>query len=490
MGIKLTLDAKNDLSEKLSSATVVAMASDNGSIVRLQPVDVSAYVVQSQKQSEKLPDTTIPADLVQESLNNASPLTVINQQAISQDMVKTQVNVSGFTAQNVESGSHAQTKVIKADSNNSQTATLNLISTEIVPDAVAQKNSIQIQSVNVNPEDVQNTKVIKREDKDQTVTADLASIQMAVQQNVPAIEIKASKDSPLMVDNTVVNQEKPALTPAKTWLMEAVNRSFANNSSENQDKGTQNSNSQSNDMLLGGGGFNKINENLTTSDPKAFSTVLGAEKQQEEISLNNASPLVHTDNPENASDKAAAAQTAISMVNKFAHDAKLDVPSMTKPLMHPDWNQEMGDRILWMNNRNISSAEIRLNPEHMGPVSIRIDINQDQATIAFMAQNASVRDALEASIPKLRDMLSTQQLNLADVSVSSQSNSNTEGRSQSFNQQMGDAAMNSQSNQRNNPTLDVNGNLIGSTNNSETENIENAQVIGDNGTNGLLSIYA
>jgi hypothetical protein len=55
---------------------------------------------------------------------------------------------------------------------------------------------------------------------------------------------------------------------------------------------------------------------------------------------------------------------------------------------------------------------------------------------------------------------------------------------------MGDAAMNSQSNQRNNPTLDVNGNLIGSTDNGETENIENAQVIGDNGTNGLLSIYA
>jgi flagellar hook-length control protein FliK len=46
----------------------------------------------------------------------------------------------------------------------------------------------------------------------------------------------------------------------------------------------------------------------------------------------------------------------------------------------------------------------------MGSVSIRIDINQDQATIAFMAQNASVRDALEASIPKLRDMLSTQQI--------------------------------------------------------------------------------
>jgi flagellar hook-length control protein FliK len=126
----------------------------------------------------------------------------------------------------------------------------------------------------------------------------------------------------------------------------------------------------------------------------------------------------------------------------------------------------------------------------MGPVSIRIDINQDQATIAFMAQNANVRDALEASIPKLREMLSTQQLNLADVSVSPQTNSNTDGRSQQFNQQMGDAAMNSSGNQRNNPTLDVNGNVIASTDNREIENIENAQVIGDNGTNGLLSIYA
>jgi len=41
-----------------------------------------------------------------------------------------------------------------------------------------------------------------------------------------------------------------------------------------------------------------------------------------------------------------------------------------------------------------------------------------------------VREALEASIPKLREMLGTQQLNLADVTVS-QSTTSDQGQSQS-----------------------------------------------------------
>jgi len=58
-----------------------------------------------------------------------------------------------------------------------------------------------------------------------------------------------------------------------------------------------------------------------------------------------------------------------------------------------------------MNNKSISAAEIKLNPAHLGPISVRIDVNQDQATIMFTAQHADVKEAIEASIPKLREML-------------------------------------------------------------------------------------
>ncbi len=111
-------------------------------------------------------------------------------------------------------------------------------------------------------------------------------------------------------------------------------------------------------------------------------------------------------------------------------DNKADSPVITRPLTHPGWSKDLGEQIVWMNNKAIPAAEIRLNPVHLGPISVRIDVNQDQATILFTAQHTEVREAIEASIPKLREMLGTQQLNLVNVNIS-QNSSSDQGRSQS-----------------------------------------------------------
>lgn len=122
--------------------------------------------------------------------------------------------------------------------------------------------------------------------------------------------------------------------------------------------------------------------------------------------------------------------TEIVQPNKPAVDNKVDVPAITKPLSHPEWNKDIGERIVWMSSKAIPSAEIRLNPQHLGPISVRVDVTDDKATVAFTAQHAVVRETLEASIPKLREMMSAQQLNLVEVNVSQGSASN-QGHSQS-----------------------------------------------------------
>jgi uncharacterized protein (UPF0212 family) len=111
-------------------------------------------------------------------------------------------------------------------------------------------------------------------------------------------------------------------------------------------------------------------------------------------------------------------------------DNRTDSPAITRPLTHPGWSKDLGEQIVWMNNKAIPAAEIRLNPAHLGPISVRIDVNQDQATILFTAQHTEVKEAIEASIPKLREMLGTQQLNLVNVNISQNSTSD-QGRSQS-----------------------------------------------------------
>ncbi len=124
----------------------------------------------------------------------------------------------------------------------------------------------------------------------------------------------------------------------------------------------------------------------------------------------------------------------VAQSHRQPSENRADMPAMTKPMQHPDWNKDLGERILWMNHKELSAAEIKLNPEHLGPISVRIEMQNDQATIAFTAQHAAVREVLEASIPKLREMMNEQQLNLTDVNIS-QNTSSGQQQQQSSSQQ-------------------------------------------------------
>ncbi len=160
--------------------------------------------------------------------------------------------------------------------------------------------------------------------------------------------------------------------------------------------------------------------------------------EQNTAVLDNIKEELFNTNIGNGSEKSAGnnINPDISILNRqmanLATATKVEIPAMTQSFNHPEWQDEFSERIVWMNNKSISAAELKLNPQHLGPVSIRIDMNQDQATIGFTAQHASVREAIEAAIPKLREMLSGQQLNLAEVNVSQHDFSEQRQQAQNF----------------------------------------------------------
>jgi len=171
--------------------------------------------------------------------------------------------------------------------------------------------------------------------------------------------------------------------------------------------------------------------------------------------------------------------TEIAMLNKVVSaESKVDIPPMTKPFSHPEWNKEMGERIVWMHKQAIPSAELRLNPEHLGPIKIKIDLSQDQATIAFTAQHAVVKEAIEASIPKLREMFSAQQLNLVDVNVSQ--NDSGQKQSKEFTQ-MGNGEGNGKKSQQADSAEQADSPV------DIIDEIESGRAIA---SNGVLSIFA
>ena len=89
----------------------------------------------------------------------------------------------------------------------------------------------------------------------------------------------------------------------------------------------------------------------------------------------------------------------------------------------PAWGQAVGERVLMMAAKNLQAAEIQLDPPELGQLQVRIVMNQDQASVTFVSPQQSVREALDESVQRLRDMFEDEGIELANVDVSDQSQS-------------------------------------------------------------------
>ncbi|MGB0468030.1 MAG: flagellar hook-length control protein FliK [Pontibacterium sp.] len=103
----------------------------------------------------------------------------------------------------------------------------------------------------------------------------------------------------------------------------------------------------------------------------------------------------------------------------------------------PGWNNALSERIVVMTAQRGQVAEIQLDPPELGSLRVRLHIAQDQVNVSFVSPHASVRDAVEQSIPRLREMLEQQGLNLADSSFSEQSGDDSPEQHSSHQAQAG-----------------------------------------------------
>ena len=99
----------------------------------------------------------------------------------------------------------------------------------------------------------------------------------------------------------------------------------------------------------------------------------------------------------------------------------LPATSVQTPLGHANWGQDVGERVQWMVSQKMQGAQVKLNPANLGPMEVRVQVQNDQASVQFTAHNVVVREALEAALPRLRDMFEASGVELVDVDVSGQS---------------------------------------------------------------------
>jgi flagellar hook-length control protein FliK len=87
------------------------------------------------------------------------------------------------------------------------------------------------------------------------------------------------------------------------------------------------------------------------------------------------------------------------------------------PLGGREFGADLGNRLVWMATHNHQVAELRIDPPQLGPVELRLSIANDQASLSISSPHAAVRDAIQANLPRLQDMLQGLGINLGSVSV-------------------------------------------------------------------------
>lgn len=137
-------------------------------------------------------------------------------------------------------------------------------------------------------------------------------------------------------------------------------------------------------------------------------------------------------------DKAGLAKSEVHSSSSLKESSTLNI---LKQAPEP----VIAGRINWMLQTNNKSAEIRLDPPDLGSLDIQVNLNKDSANVTITTQSHQVREALESSMPRLKEMLENSGINLGGLDIRS-------GNQRENDQQ----AQHSPSTNHENPPADVN----------------------------------
>jgi len=122
---------------------------------------------------------------------------------------------------------------------------------------------------------------------------------------------------------------------------------------------------------------------------------------------------------DNVPNPAAALNLGATMseIAPRRHPVDMVQTSIAPAVYSKAWPEQFGERLVWMARNDQQSAQININPPQLGPLQITLHLNGDQANALFVSPHAEVRQAIDAAMPQLREMLQSAGITLGDASV-------------------------------------------------------------------------
>lgn len=91
--------------------------------------------------------------------------------------------------------------------------------------------------------------------------------------------------------------------------------------------------------------------------------------------------------------------------------------SVNAPVGSSGFAKELGHQVTWLSGQEIKQAQIKLNPQDLGPLDVKVSIEHGRVDVAFMTQHAATATAVQQGLDQLHQMLGGQGLSLGHTSV-------------------------------------------------------------------------
>jgi flagellar hook-length control protein FliK len=104
-----------------------------------------------------------------------------------------------------------------------------------------------------------------------------------------------------------------------------------------------------------------------------------------------------------------------------ANDSAEPPRGIQTPLRDPSWASDLGQKLLWFVGNDKQLAQLTVHPPQLGSIEITLNLDKDHANAHFASPSAEVRGAIEAAVPRLREMFASAGIALGQVSVGSES---------------------------------------------------------------------
>lgn len=95
--------------------------------------------------------------------------------------------------------------------------------------------------------------------------------------------------------------------------------------------------------------------------------------------------------------------------------------NINAPVNSSGFAQELGQQVAWLGGQEVKQAQIRLNPQDLGQLDVKVSVEHGRVDVVFMAQHPAAVTAVQQSLGQLNQMLTGQGLSLGQTMVGQQS---------------------------------------------------------------------